>query len=122
VRARWGIFKWPLVGDFGWPSGEIKDATERLIMLCKETQCNALISGMEGLEKHNYFRKVRHNGIKLYLQDYYNKHPIYYQTRREQLGFAKGLSILDCIFNEGVEITKSLLTDNKYKPIYYNIR
>jgi len=100
---------------------KVNDATERVIMLCKETKCNTLITGMDGLEKHN-FKRVGHNGIHIYLQDYYNEHPIYYQTRRERLGFAKGLSIIDCIFNEGVEFTKSLLTDKKYEPIIYNLR
>lgn len=98
---------------------EVKDATERVIMLCKKSQCNALISGRGGLIKHD-FKKVVNSGISIYLQDYYNKHPTYYQTRRKQLGFAKGLSIIDCILNEGIAVTKSLIMDKKFKPIFYN--
>lgn len=99
---------------------EISDATERIIMLCNETKCNALISGSEGVEKHDY-EKVINNGIDVYIQDYYNNHPMYYQTRRTKLGFAKGLSVIDCIFNEGIEKTKSLITNENFKPRSYKI-
>ncbi|MDR1761522.1 MAG: WbqC family protein [Bacteroidales bacterium] len=95
---------------------EINDATERVIMLCKETKCNVLISGAEGLEKHD-LKKLENNGISVSLQDYFGEHPTYFQTRRTQLGFAKGLSVVDCIFNEGVEKTKQFIADVKYKPI-----
>jgi Zn-dependent peptidase ImmA (M78 family) len=34
--ARWGIFKWPQVGDFGWPSGKknssLYDGYERFLI------------------------------------------------------------------------------------------
>jgi hypothetical protein len=95
---------------------KINDATERVIMLCKETKCDALISGADGLDAHD-LNKLKNSGICVYLQDYFKEHPIYYQTRRTQIGFAKGLSVVDCIFNEGVEKTKQLITDIKYKPI-----
>jgi hypothetical protein len=97
---------------------EVNDATDRIIMLCKETQCDTLIIGSGGLDKHNW-DKMSNNGINTYIQYYFEEHPAYYQTRRTQLGFAKGLSIIDCIFNEGIVYTKKLITDKKYKPVIY---
>ena len=93
---------------------------KRIIMLCNKTNCNALITGMAGISKHD-FNKVIDSGISVFIQDYYNNHPIYYQTRRTRLGFAKGLSIIDCIFNEGIEKTKSLITSEIFKPKAYKL-
>jgi len=95
---------------------EVNNATERVIMLCKATKCNVLISGADGLEAHD-LNKIENNGISVSLQDYFKEHPIYYQTRRRDLGFAKGLSVVDCIFNEGTEMTKQFIMDIKHKPI-----
>lgn len=98
---------------------EIENATERVEMLLKETNCNALITGSGGsLEKHDIVL-ISKNGFKILFQDYFALHPTYYQTRRTKLGFAKGLSIVDCILNEGISHTKALLTDIKYSPELY---
>lgn len=94
----------------------IADSTERLINLCERTNCTSIIMGSGGsVDIHNITKITEHNIDVLY-QDFYGNHPIYYQTRRERLGFKKGLSILDCIFNEGVDFTRALLLDPKYKP------
>lgn len=101
---------------------EIEDATDRVISLMKLTSCDTLITGSGGsLNKHDS-DKIVSNGIDIYLQDYFNLHPNYYQTRRTKLGFAKGLSIVDCIFNEGIQNTKSLLLDSNCKPQAYITR
>jgi len=94
------------------------DATDRIISLCKKNQCDTLITGSGGLEKHDW-DKMSDNEINTCVQYYYENHPTYYQTRRTQLGFERALSIVDCIFNEGIEYTKSLITDVKYKPVIY---
>jgi len=95
---------------------EIDNATDRIIMLCKENQCDTIIAGsIIGIQIHNV-QKIINNGISFLFQDYYNNHPVYYQTRRTRLGFAKGLSIVDCIFNVGIEKTKILL---RQEPILY---
>ncbi|MDR2147652.1 MAG: WbqC family protein [Tannerella sp.] len=97
----------------------VDDATDRIIMLCKENQCDTIIGGsVNGIEIHN-IQKLTNNNIAFLLQDYFNNHPVYYQTRRTQLGFAKGLSIVDSLFNEGAEKTKLLLYDKKNIPIQY---
>jgi hypothetical protein len=99
---------------------EIENATERVIYLLKSINCDTLITGSGGsLNKHDV-NKISDEGIKIHLQDYYNLHPKYYQTRRTKLGFAKGLSILDCIFNEGLTKTKSLLLETNCIPQIYN--
>lgn len=98
---------------------EVGNATERVIMLLKEAKCNALITGSGGsLNKHD-IKKLSANGVRILFQDYFNLHPTYYQTRRTKLGFAKGLSIVDCILNEGILHTQSLLKDSKYSPKLY---
>ena len=97
----------------------VDDATDRIIMLCKENQCDTIIGGsIEGIEIHKV-QELTNNNITFLVQDYFNNHPIYYQTRRTQLGFAKGLSILDCLFNEGIEKTKLLLHDKENIPTLY---
>lgn len=94
----------------------IDDPTERLIFLCKETGCSELIMGSGGsVDIHDISQLSNENIVVLY-QDFYNNHPAYYQTRRQKIGFAKGLSILDCIFNEGVEFTRLTLLDTAFKP------
>lgn len=98
---------------------EIEDATKRVEMLLKETKCDYLITGSGGsLQKHD-IELLTKKGFTILFQDYYNLHPTYFQTRRTKLGFAKGLSIVDCIFNEGIIQTKALLTDLKYSPELY---
>jgi hypothetical protein len=98
---------------------EVDNATERVEMLLKETNCDTLITGAGGsLEKHDIDQLAK-NGMNILFQDYFALHPTYYQTRRTQLGFAKGLSIVDCILNEGILQTKELLMDTKYAPELY---
>ena len=88
------------------------EPTERLIYLCEKAKCDRIIVGsIEATEVHEV-KKLNKYGVKLLLQDYLNNHPEYYQTRRTRLGFAKGLSIVDCIFNLGVEQTNALLNIN----------
>jgi WbqC-like protein family len=98
---------------------ENQNATERVISLMQNNKCNTLITGSGGsLDKHDT-DKINSVGIEIHLQDYYKLHPTYYQTRRTKLGFAKGLSIVDCIFNEGLQKTKELLFDKNCEPTIY---
>ena len=90
--------------------------TERLIILCKETSCSKIIMGSGGSIEIHDREKLKEEGISVLYQDFYGNHPSYYQTRRQRIGFAKGLSIIDCIFNEGVDFTRQLLLNEKYKP------
>ena len=60
--------------------------------------------------------RIKKSGVEVFIQDFYNLHPVYYQTRREFRSFEKGLSILDCLFNEGIDMTRNILLDKKYLP------
>lgn len=90
--------------------------TDRLIYLCEKVNSSKLIVGSTEATEIHEVKKLNKYGINILLQDYLNNHPTYYQTRRSRIGFAKGLSIIDCIFNIGINKTKELLN---LKPIKY---
>lgn len=94
--------------------------TDRLLDICKQTSCSEIIMGTGGSLDIHDLSLMKHSGIDIYVQDYYNNHPEYYQCRRQKIGFKKGLSVLDCLFNEGVEKTKSLIMSENNKPVLYN--
>lgn len=95
------------------------ETTERLIYLCEKLKTtNIIVGSTEATEKHDV-KKLNKFGINILIQDYLNNHPTYYQTRRTQLDFAKGLSIVDCVFNIGTEETKYLLN---LTPLRYGKR
>ena len=98
---------------------EINDSTERIVQFCNHIQRHNLIVGSEISVAVHDVDKIHANGIEMYFQDFYHNHPAYRQIRRKRVGFAKGLSIIDCIFNEGTERTNILLHDNKSIPIKY---
>lgn len=94
--------------------------TDRLLDICKKTSCNEIIMGTGGSLDIHDLSLMEHSGIDIYVQDYYNNHPEYYQCRRQRIGFKKGLSVLDCLFNEGAEKTKELIMSEDNKPVLYN--
>lgn len=94
----------------------VDNPTERLILLCKETECSKIIMGSGGSVDIHNISKLKEEGVSILYQDFYNHHPSYYQTRRQRIGFAKGLSIVDCIFNEGIDFTRKVLLDEKFRP------
>lgn len=98
------------------------DDTDKLIQICKKLMCNKIILGSGGSMENHDLCKVSKNNISIYYQDYYGLHPVYYQTRRTRLGFEKGLSIIDCILNEGIKKTRSLLFDQRCIPQRIEIR
>jgi hypothetical protein len=88
----------------------IGNAVDTIISNCRETSCDALILGRGNDDwTKAEIHRMRQAGIALFMHDFYGMHPEYYQTRRQRLGFCRGLSILDCILNEGPARTKSLL-------------
>lgn len=99
--------------------GEYKDKTQRIEEILKFSECKTLVTGNGGsLEAHN-FLSLKQNGFSILIQDFYKNHPIYYQTRRTKAGFAKGLSIIDCILNEGKSKTVELLYNKNNIPVEY---
>jgi len=86
------------------------DWIDTLIANCRETRCDALILGTGNEDwTTEDTERLRRAQIQPLTHDFYAVHPAYYQTRRERLGFFPGLSILDCILNEGYERTTELL-------------
>jgi hypothetical protein len=105
---------------------EIQDnSIDNLISNCHETGCDTIIlgGGNKDWTKENTGR-LRDSFIKPLFQDFFGEHPQYYQTRRERLGFCPGLSILDCILNEGLDATAQLLRcvplSLQYKDMTYD--
>lgn len=86
------------------------DPLDNLISNCCETQCDAIILGRGNNDwTAEDTGRLRQAHIEPLVHDFFGAHPEYYQTRRERLGFCRGLSILDCILNEGHEMAASLL-------------
>jgi len=86
------------------------DPLSTLISNCRETGCDALILGGGNTEwSMEDTERLRAASIEPLFHNFYAVHPEYYQTRRERLGFCRGLSILDCLLNEGPETTVLLL-------------
>jgi hypothetical protein len=86
------------------------DLIDTLVSNCRETSCDALILGRGNRDwSATDTDRMRQAGVTPLDHDFYDMHPEYYQTRRERLGFCRGLSILDCLLNEGSENTASLL-------------
>ena len=86
------------------------DPIDTLLPNCREAGCDALILGTGNDDwTAADIDRLRQAHIQPLLQDFYAVHPVYYQTRRTRLGFFPGLSILDCILNEGYDKTTSLL-------------
>jgi hypothetical protein len=86
------------------------DPLYTLISNCRETRCDALILGGGNTDwSTEDTDRLRASSVEPLFHDFYVAHPQYYQTRRERLGFCRGLSILDCLLNEGPETAALLL-------------
>jgi hypothetical protein len=101
--------------------GDCDDPSERIIKICKAIGNKAIIVGSgKSLEVHNW-QKIVGRGLDVYIQEYLVNHPVYEQSRRKQIGFQKGLSIIDAILNVGRKETKKFLIDGRYDPVYLRI-
>ena len=90
-----------------------KDPTERLIHLCKETDCTTYIFGEgNGINYHNP-SEFHNKEIKTVQQDFKANHPTYTQKSNN---FISGLSIIDILFVEGNSTVKKLILNSwKYE-------
>jgi hypothetical protein len=82
-------------------------STQRLIDLCKGVEATTYLSGMGGklYQDEELYQK---NNIKLEYQQF--EQPIYKQVSQD---FISGLSILDTLFNVGIEQTKRFIECKK---------
>jgi hypothetical protein len=87
------------------------DPTVRLVELCSAAGGQTYIAGRGG---HNYLRveEFQRAGIQVIWQDFVADRVIYQQTGKT---FLPGLSIVDCLFNVGPDVTRDL-TMNAWKP------
>ena len=82
-----------------------ENSTKRLIALIKQVEGNIYLSG-EGGKKYQDVDLFHSSSIKLIFNNY--NHPTYNQNNPK--GFLSGLSILDLLFNIGVEEIKTFIT------------
>jgi len=87
------------------------DPTNRLVELCKYFGANYYIAGKGG---RNYMdtEKFENEGIKIIWQSFNPEEVKYSQFGKS---FVSGLSILDCLFNVGVEKTREIII-NSWRP------
>ena len=88
--------------------GSYADATQRLIMLCKQTKCDRLIIGQGGSADCHDLSAINGAGIDYSIQEFYANHPIYPQVFGH---FVSHLSTIDALFNVGPEATYLLIRD-----------
>jgi WbqC-like protein family len=100
--------------------GDVSDATERVLMLCKHVHADeVLIGGGSSTAVHDW-RRIKAAGISIFIQDYMAQHPQYSQTRRRRLPFQAGLSLVDALFNVGRQRTRDFVANASFnpKPLY----
>ena len=97
---------------------EMTGRTERIIDLCKQIGVTELVVGTGNSLAVHDTQKIASNGITIFSQDYSTLHPEYSQARRRKMNlqFAKGLSIIDSLFNVGLEQTRKYLTSSQFAP------
>ena len=81
-------------------------STNLLINLTKSVGGNSYLcgGGAKGYQDDNLFET---NGIELIYQNF--NHPVYNQLNREE--FVPGLSIIDCLMNNGLEKTNEIISN-----------
>ena len=94
--------------------------TEKIIELCRKTHSNSIIIGGGGGLTELEEQKLLNSGVSILIQDFKRIHPRYYQYRRSIAGFIPCQSVIDCIFNEGIDFTKKIIEDTRYLPKIYN--
>jgi hypothetical protein len=99
-----------------------QDKTQRIIELCNGINAKSIIIGDGSSLKIHDWERIIKEGIKVEIQNFYGKHPTYKQVRRQRLKFAKGISIIDAIFNTGVQETKLMLSLSSHKPLTLNMK
>jgi hypothetical protein len=93
------------------------DPTKRIIDICKVLGVKDLVIGNGKSQEVHDVDMIMGNDIDVWVHDYMKFHPEYKQIRRSRIGFEKGLSALDMLFNEGIEITREAILSSEV-PIY----
>lgn len=85
-----------------------KKQSELVQSICKVLNADVYLSGSGASKDYLNRESFENDGIKIEFQQF--NHPIYKQLGTSE--FISGLSILDCIFNIGIEETKKVFWDN----------
>jgi hypothetical protein len=101
--------------------GDYNDKTTRIIEICKKTNSKSIIMGDGSSLKIHDWERIMKSNINVEIQNFYGKHPVYKQVRRQRLKFAKGVSIIDSILNIGSQKTLAIINSSKYQPLTLNL-
>jgi hypothetical protein len=94
------------------------DRTRRIIDLCNRTDTRELIIGMGSSQVVHDCAQIDGAGIRVAIQDFLSRHPVYGQTRRRHAAFQSGLSIIDVVLNVGSQQAHDFISDRKYSPVF----
>lgn len=78
--------------------------SDLVLDICKALKANVYVSGMGASIKYLKRDQFEDNGIKIEFQEFIQ--PVYVQIGAKE--FVPGLSILDCLFNMGIEQTRNI--------------
>jgi len=93
------------------------DPSSRIRKICKKVGVKTIILGSgSSLDVHDW-EWTSSGNIRIEIQDYLSQHPEYFQTRRQRVGFQKGLSTIDAILNIGRSCTREHIINEIYAPI-----
>lgn len=86
------------------------DPTTRIIQICRAIAADVLLIGAGSSAKVHDLTRIRAAGISTVIQDYLAQQPAYSQSRRRELPFVRGISVIDAILNVGVAQTRDMIT------------
>lgn len=94
------------------------DRTQRLLVASDLFHDRELLIGDgQSLVAHD-MSLLKKSNMHVYVLPFYEKHPIYFQVRRQYAPFLKGLSIIDSILNIGKKNTQALLAEVKPRKLF----
>jgi hypothetical protein len=91
--------------------------TQRLTEISQALGIKTLITGAGRSGAVHDMRALQEAGVEILVQDYAALHPRYSQSRRRRAVFVPGLSVIDALFNVGVDAVKTFLSDSRYAPV-----
>lgn len=89
--------------------------SDLVFAICKSIGADIYFSGSGGSVEYLDREKFLRNGVDIVFQKF--KHPIYSQINTKE--FVSGVSILDLLFNCGVEDSRAIFWDNVYSASDY---
>ncbi len=85
-----------------------KTSSERVLDICKSLKTDQYISGTVWAKENLDLNKFKENKITVEFQEF--QHPEYYQIHGK---FENAMSVIDLLFNEGIENSRKILEEAK---------